>query len=83
MFLAACSVSDPDVVAREIMKAIQAPRPKTRYVVGADAKPSVFFSTFFRDHFKDWLMSAITKSLFRKRGKDLQLRPLETSDRFS
>lgn len=46
LFLAAAgSGSDPDVVAREIVKAIQAARPKTRYVVGAYAKPMVFMLT--------------------------------------
>jgi NAD(P)-dependent dehydrogenase (short-subunit alcohol dehydrogenase family) len=46
LFLAAAGLgSDPDVVAREIVKAIQAARPKTRYVVGAYAKPMVFMLT--------------------------------------
>src|SRR5258707_72228 len=40
------SASDPDVVAREIVKAVQARRPKTRYAVGAHAKPAIFISTF-------------------------------------
>jgi NAD(P)-dependent dehydrogenase (short-subunit alcohol dehydrogenase family) len=36
LFLAAAdSASDPDVVAREIIKAAKARRPKTRYAVGA------------------------------------------------
>jgi len=67
LFLAAAgSASDPDVVAREIVKAIKAKRPKTRYVVGAHAKPLVFMSTFMPDRFNDWLMGAITKTLLKQ-----------------
>ncbi len=71
LFLAgAGSASDPDVVAREIVKAIQATRPKTRYVVCAYAKPLVFMSTFLPDRFNDWFMGAITKSLLKQQGKE-------------
>jgi short-subunit dehydrogenase len=71
MFLAAAgSASDPDVVAREIVKAIQATRPKTRYVVGASAKPMVFMSTVLPDRFNDWLMGAIAKSLLKQQRKE-------------
>jgi hypothetical protein len=71
LFLAAAgSASDPDVVAREIVKAIQATRPKTRYAVGAHAKPLVLMSTFLPDRFNDWLMGAITKSLLKQRRKE-------------
>jgi NAD(P)-dependent dehydrogenase (short-subunit alcohol dehydrogenase family) len=67
LFLAAAgSASDPDVVAREIVKAIRAKRPKTRYVVGAHAKPLVFMSTFMPDRLNDWLMGAITKTLLKQ-----------------
>jgi NAD(P)-dependent dehydrogenase (short-subunit alcohol dehydrogenase family) len=70
LFLAAAgSASDPDVVAREIIKAIQATRPKTRYAVGAHAKPLVFMSTFLPDRFNDWLMGAITKTLLKQQGR--------------
>jgi short-subunit dehydrogenase len=66
---AAGSASDPDVVAREIVQAVQATRPKTRYVVGAHAKPLVFMSTFLPDRFNDWLMGAITKTLLKERRR--------------
>jgi short-subunit dehydrogenase len=70
MFLAAAgSASDPDVVAREIIKAIQTSRPKTRYVVGFFAKPSVFMSTFMPDRFNDWCMRAITKTLAKQQRR--------------
>ena len=64
------AASDPDVVAREIIKAIEATRPKTRYVVGAHAKPLVFMSTFLPDRFTDWFMGAITKSLLKQQRKE-------------
>src|SRR5229473_2920876 len=71
LFLAAGgSASDPDVVAREIVKAIQATRPKTRYVVGAYAKPMVFMLTVLPDCFNDWFMGAITKSLLKQQRKE-------------
>jgi NAD(P)-dependent dehydrogenase (short-subunit alcohol dehydrogenase family) len=75
LFLAAAgSASDPDVVAREIIKAIQAKRPQTRYAVGSGAKPLVFMSTFLPDRFNDWMMGAITKSfLKRQRRKSVVL----------
>jgi NAD(P)-dependent dehydrogenase (short-subunit alcohol dehydrogenase family) len=70
LFLAAAgAASDPDVVACEIIKAIQASRPKTRYAVGANAKPLVFLSTFMPDRFNDWLMGAITTSLLKQQRK--------------
>ncbi len=69
LFLAgASSASDPDV-AREIVKAIQAWRPKTRYAVGAHAKPLVFMSTFLPDRFNDWFMGTITKTLLKQQRR--------------
>jgi short-subunit dehydrogenase len=67
---AAGSGSDPDVVAREIVKAIQAARPKTRYVVGAYAKPMVFMLTVLPDRFNAWFMAAISKSLLKWQRKE-------------
>jgi NAD(P)-dependent dehydrogenase (short-subunit alcohol dehydrogenase family) len=67
LFLAAArTASDPDVVAREIVRAIRASRPKTRYAVGANAKPLIFIWTFLPDRFSDWLMGVITKSLLKQ-----------------
>jgi short-subunit dehydrogenase len=60
------SASDPDIVAREIIKAVEASCPKTRYAVGAFAKPSVFLSTFLPDRVNDWLMGAVTRNLLRQ-----------------
>ena len=61
-FLAAAgSASEPDVVAHEIIKTIETSRPRTRYVVGAGAKPVVFVPSFLPDRSNDWMMGAITK----------------------
>jgi NAD(P)-dependent dehydrogenase (short-subunit alcohol dehydrogenase family) len=69
LFLAgAGSASDPDVVACEIVKAIRATRPKTRYVVGAYAKTLIFMS-IFPDRFNDWLMGVITKTLVNQQRR--------------
>jgi hypothetical protein len=57
-------------VAREIVNAVQATRPKTRYVVGAYAKPMVFMLTVLPDRFNDWFMGAITKSLLKPQRKE-------------
>jgi len=70
LFLAAAgSASDPDVVAREIIRAVQASRPKTRYAVGSFAKSSVFMSTFLPDRFNDGMMGAITKSFLKRQRR--------------
>ena len=70
LFLAAAGpASDSDAVAREIIKAIHASCPKTRYAVGANAKPSVFMSTFMPDRFNDWLMGVITKTLLKQQQR--------------
>jgi NAD(P)-dependent dehydrogenase (short-subunit alcohol dehydrogenase family) len=63
------SASDPDVVAREIVKAVRATRPKTRYVVGAYARPALFMAVFFPDRFNDWLLGTITKNLLKQQQK--------------
>jgi short-subunit dehydrogenase len=70
MFLAAAgSASDPDVVAREIIKTIQASRPKTHYVIGSFAKLSVFVSTFMPDRFNDWITGVITEALLKQQRR--------------
>ena len=69
LLAAAGSASTPDVVAREIVKAIQATRPKTRYVVGAYVKPMVFMLTVLPHRFNDWFMDTITKSLLKQQRK--------------
>jgi short-subunit dehydrogenase len=62
------SGSDPDVVAQAILKAVAARRPKTRYGVGAFAKPSIFMSTFLPDRFTDWMVSLVTRRFARRQA---------------
>lgn len=70
LFVAAAeAASDPDVVAREIVKAIQATRPKTHYVVGAGAEPFVFIATFLPDRFNDWFMGTVAKYLAQQQRR--------------
>jgi NAD(P)-dependent dehydrogenase (short-subunit alcohol dehydrogenase family) len=67
LFLAAeGGASDPDLVAREIMKAAQARRPKTRYAVGSGAKPAIFMVTYLPNRAVDWLFATATRSLVKR-----------------
>ena len=43
------SLSEPKVISRTILRALEARRPKTRYLVGFGAKPSVFLHTVLPD----------------------------------
>ncbi|MCI2264269.1 SDR family NAD(P)-dependent oxidoreductase [Sediminivirga luteola] len=45
--------SEPDLVASVIMNAIQAPRPRTRYVVGHLARPAVVARWLLSDRMMD------------------------------
>ncbi len=49
--------SNPDVIANLILQAIQAKKPKTRYVGGKLAKPMMFMRQWFGDRFFDWLLN--------------------------
>jgi NAD(P)-dependent dehydrogenase (short-subunit alcohol dehydrogenase family) len=51
--------SDPDVVARAVMAAVTARRPKTRYAVGAFAKPMIFAVTYLPNRAFDWIMNRL------------------------
>lgn len=42
-------LTNPDVIAETIVKAVTARRPKTRYLVGYGAKPFVFFKSLLSD----------------------------------
>lgn len=53
--------SNPDVVARAVMAAVSAQRPKTRYAVGAFAKPLIFAVTFLPNRAFDWIMNRLAK----------------------
>lgn len=48
--------SPPSLIAKTVSKAIRAKRPKTRYLVGQNAKLFVFARRFFGDRIFDWLL---------------------------
>lgn len=47
------NLSEPEVISRTILRALEARRPKTRYLVGFGAKPSVFLHTVLPDRLFD------------------------------
>lgn len=62
MFLSAAGTgSDPDVVAQAVIAAVAAPRPKTRYAVGAFAKPMIFAVTYLPNRAFDWIMTRLAQ----------------------
>jgi NAD(P)-dependent dehydrogenase (short-subunit alcohol dehydrogenase family) len=46
----------PEACSRAILHALTAPRPKTRYVVGTDAKVQALFARFLPDRWRDALV---------------------------
>ena len=48
--------SEPEVIADLIVKAIEAKKPKTRYVAGKLAKPSLFLRKWTSDRAFDWIV---------------------------
>ena len=54
------SLSEPKVISRTILRALEARRPKTRYLVGFGAKPSVFLHTVLPDR----LFDKVTRRIF-------------------
>ncbi|ELS02823.1 short-chain dehydrogenase of unknown substrate specificity [Xenococcus sp. PCC 7305] len=48
--------SEPEVIADLILKAIEAKKPKTRYVGGKLAKPSLFIRKWASDRAFDWIV---------------------------
>jgi NAD(P)-dependent dehydrogenase (short-subunit alcohol dehydrogenase family) len=60
------SGSDPDVVAREILKAVQARRPKTRYAVGAGATPAILMAKLLPDRTFDSVVAAIHRAMLKR-----------------
>ena len=47
------NLSEPKVISNAILRALEARRPKTRYLVGFGAKPSVFLHTVLSDRLFD------------------------------
>ena len=54
--------SPPDVIARAVVKAANARRPRTRYAVGGGAKPILFLRRLLSDRLFDRLMWRISQS---------------------
>lgn len=48
-------LTDPDVIAKTMLKAVNARKPKPRYLVGFGAKPLVFLHTILPTRMFDWL----------------------------
>jgi NAD(P)-dependent dehydrogenase (short-subunit alcohol dehydrogenase family) len=51
----------PEAVVRAVLHALTAPRPKTRYLVGADAKIRALILKSLPDRAQDWLLTKILK----------------------
>ena len=56
------SAIKPEAVARVVLEALQARRPRTRYAVGPDAAMAVIGS-FLPDHFIDWCMAQVRRRI--------------------
>lgn len=56
----------PDVIARIILKAIEARRPKIRYVAGYMAKPAIFLRKILSDRMMDRIIMSQIRSLSKK-----------------
>lgn len=50
----------PERVAAKIEHALSARRPRTRYLVGADARGQAFASRFLPDRLVDWMVARVT-----------------------
>jgi NAD(P)-dependent dehydrogenase (short-subunit alcohol dehydrogenase family) len=51
----------PDAVAKAVEHALTAPRPRTRYLVGADAKLRALMIKLLPDRMSDWLLTRALK----------------------
>lgn len=50
------NITQPEVIARRIGRAVTVRKPKTRYLLGMGAKPAVFMKNLFGDRFYDWMI---------------------------
>lgn len=62
----AAMASDPDVIARVILHAVKARRPKARYAAGAGAKPILAMNWLLPDRLKDALTRMMVAGMIRK-----------------
>jgi hypothetical protein len=50
-----------DAVVHAVLHALTASRPKTRYLVGTDAKIRAIMTTWLPDRMQDWLLKKVLK----------------------
>jgi len=50
-----------DAVVQAVLHALTAPRPKTRYLVGTDAKLRAFMAKWLPDRMQDWILKKVLK----------------------
>jgi len=50
-----------DAVVRAVLHALTARRPRTRYLVGADAKARALMAKWFPDRLQDWILKKVLK----------------------
>jgi len=50
-----------DAVVRAVLHALTAPRPKTRYLVGTDAKIRAIMAKWLPDRMQDWILKKVLK----------------------
>ena len=53
-------LTEPEVVARTVKKAIVKRRPRTRYLIGFMAKPMVLIQKIFGDRVFDWVITNLS-----------------------
>jgi len=56
---AASRAISADVVAQTVLHALTAPKPKTRYLVGSDAKVRAIMLQWFPDRVQDWILTKV------------------------
>ena len=50
-----------DAVVQAVLHALTSPRPKTRYLVGTDAKLRAFMAKWLPDRMQDWILKKVLK----------------------
>lgn len=61
MSVAAARAIPPDAVVKAVMHALTAKRPKTRYLVGRDAKLRVLMLKWLPDRMQDWILKKVLR----------------------
>ena len=61
MSVAAARAIPPDAVVKAVLHALTAKRPKTRYLVGRDAKLRALMLKWLPDRLQDWILKVVLK----------------------